>query len=141
MDDSTMYIPLKDHVTLLWLMFDRCREMQISMNLRKCIFCVPHGNLLVHIVCREGVLVDPTKFVVILNILPPTSVKLLRSMLGYTGYYHGFIRRYENITTPLQKLLKKLELFQWTPECDKELHILKEKLSSEPILIFPNWEI
>jgi hypothetical protein len=54
-----MYNLLKDHVSLLWLMFDRCREMQISLNLRKCIFCVPHGNLLGHIVCREGVLVDP----------------------------------------------------------------------------------
>ena len=27
------------------------------------------------------------------------------------------------------------------PECDKAFDILKEKLSSEPILIFPNLEI
>jgi hypothetical protein len=27
------------------------------------------------------------------------------------------------------------------PECDKAFDILKEKLSSAPILIFPNWEI
>jgi hypothetical protein len=52
MDDWTMYNLLKYHVDLLQLMFDRCREMQISLNLRKCIFCVPHGNLLGHIVCR-----------------------------------------------------------------------------------------
>jgi hypothetical protein len=55
---------LKEHVALLRLMFDRCRELQISLNLRKCIFCVPHGNLLGHIVCREGVLVDPAKVAV-----------------------------------------------------------------------------
>jgi hypothetical protein len=88
-------------------MFDRCHELQISLNLRKCIFCVPHGNLLGHIVCREGVLVDPAKVVVILNMSPPTSAKLLRSTLGHTGYYRKFIRRYATITAPLEKLLKK----------------------------------
>jgi hypothetical protein len=51
-----VYILLKYHVRPLWLMFDRCREMQISLNLRKCVFCVPHGNMLGHIICREGVL-------------------------------------------------------------------------------------
>jgi hypothetical protein len=57
------------------LMLDYCRQLQISLNLRKCIFCVPFGNLLGHIVCREGVLVDPVKVVVILNMPPPTTVK------------------------------------------------------------------
>jgi hypothetical protein len=70
MDDWMVYSLLKEHVALLRLMFDRCRELQISLNLRKCIFCVPHGNLLGHIVCREGVLVDPAKVVVIVN-MPP----------------------------------------------------------------------
>jgi hypothetical protein len=38
-------------------------------------------------------------------------------------------------------LLKKSKIFWWTPECDKEFDILKEKLTITPILIFPNWEI
>jgi hypothetical protein len=122
-------------------MFDRCHEMQISLNLRKSIFCVPHGNLLGHIVCWEGVLVDPTKFVFILNMPPPTSAKLLCSTLGHAIYDHRFIRRYATITAPLEKLLKKSEIFWWTPKCDKVFDILKEKLSTAPILIFPNWEI
>jgi hypothetical protein len=75
MDDRTLYNLLKVHVGLLWLMFDRCRELKIALKLRKCIFYVPHDNLLSRIVCREGVLVDPTKVVVILNILTPTSAK------------------------------------------------------------------
>ena len=37
--------------------------------------------------------------------------------------------------------MKESELFRWTPECDKEFDILKEKLSTAPILIFPNWKI
>ena len=51
-----------------------------------------------------------------------------------------FIRRYANITTPLENLLKKDEMFQWTPECDKAFKTLKENLITTPILIFPNYE-
>ena len=61
-------------------------------------------------------------------------------MLGNTGYYHRFIRRYENINAPLENIIKKSEVFQWTPECDKVFDILREKLNTTPILIFPNWE-
>jgi hypothetical protein len=138
MDDWMIYRFLKEHVALLRLMFDRFIELKISLNLRKCIFCVPHGNLLGHIVCREGVLVDPTKFVVIVNMTPPTSEKQLRSMPRHTGYYRRFIRRYANITAPLENLLKKDETFQWNLECDKAFETLKDKLNTSPILIFSN---
>jgi hypothetical protein len=77
MDDWTMYSPTKRTHCLLWLMFDHCRQLQISVNLKKCIFCVPFGNMLGHIVCREGALVDPAKVVVILNMPPPTTTKNL----------------------------------------------------------------
>jgi hypothetical protein len=31
-------------------------------------------------------------------------------------------------------------VFQWTQECDKAFETLKEKLTTTPIMIFPNWE-
>jgi len=39
--------------------------MQISLNLKKCIFCTPFGTLLGNVVCKEGVLVDPAKIATI----------------------------------------------------------------------------
>ena len=50
MDDWTVYSLLKKHATLLRIMFDRCRQLQISLNLNKCIFAVPFGTLLGHVV-------------------------------------------------------------------------------------------
>jgi len=101
---------------------------------------VPCGNLLGHIVCREGVLVDPYKVVEIVHMTPPMSIKQLRSTLGHTGYYLRFIQRYANINTPLENLMKKDETFQWTLECDKAFETLMEKLITTPILIFLNWD-
>ena len=62
MDDWTIYKLLKS-TRLLRIVFDRCRYLQISLNVNKCIFTVPFGTLLGHVVCKDGVCVDPTKVV------------------------------------------------------------------------------
>ena len=51
-DDWTVFGLTKDHIGDLRLMFEKCRQYQISLNLKKCIFCAPFGILLGHIVCR-----------------------------------------------------------------------------------------
>jgi hypothetical protein len=94
-----------------------------------------------HIVCREGVLVDPKNFVVILNMPHPMNAKRLQTTLGHTRYYRLFIRNYTCTTTPLEKLLKKYETFTWKPKCDQAFDTLKENLSTGPILIYPNWNV
>ena len=63
--------------------------------------------------CRDGILVEPVKFAIILDLPPPTSVTQLRSVLGHTCYYRKFIRGYAEITVPMEKLLKKDVKFQW----------------------------
>jgi hypothetical protein len=85
-------------------MLERCRECQISLNIKKCIFGTPFGILLGHIVCKQGLLVDPTKVVVIVNLPPPKSVHQLRETLGHTSYYMKFIKGYAQITALMEKL-------------------------------------
>jgi hypothetical protein len=70
MDDWTVYSLLKYHVEVLRIMLERCRQCQISLNIKKCIFGTPFGILLGHILCKQGLLVDPSKIAVIVN-LPP----------------------------------------------------------------------
>ena len=98
-------------------MLERCHQYQIYLNLRECIFCAPFGDLLGHVVCRDGILVDPAKITIILDLPPPTTVKKLRAMLGHTGYYRNFIKGYAYVTALIEKLLKKDTKFQWTDEC------------------------
>jgi hypothetical protein len=58
---------LKDHIEVLRLV-DRCRQSQISLNLKKCIFCAPFGIILGHVVCKHELLVDPTNIADILEL-------------------------------------------------------------------------
>ena len=86
------------------------------LEFEKYIFCVPFGILLGHMVCKQGLVVDPAKIAIIVNLPPPTSVKQLRTMLGHTGYYRKFIKGYAQITMPMEKLLKRDVKYEWTEE-------------------------
>ena len=80
-----MFGLVRDHIESLRMTLGCCRQYQISLNSKKCIFCAPFGVLLGHVVCRDGILVDPTKVVIILDLPSTTSVMQLRSVLGHTG--------------------------------------------------------
>lgn len=85
---------LKEHVGSLRLMLDKCRQYQISLNLKKCIFEVPFGILLGHLVCKQGLMVNHAKIAIIVNLAPPGSIKQLRTITGHTSYYRKFIKEY-----------------------------------------------
>jgi len=88
-------------------MLDKCRKHQISLNPKKCICCAPFGILLGHVICKQGLIIDPANIAFILDLKPPTSFKKICVALGHTDYYMKFIKGYAQITTPMEKLLKK----------------------------------
>ena len=51
-DDWNVFGLVKCHVVSLRLMLDTCQRYQITLNVKKCMFCVPFGNLFGHVVCR-----------------------------------------------------------------------------------------
>jgi hypothetical protein len=140
LDDWTVYSMLKYHVEVLRLMLERCKQCEISLNIKKCIFGTPFGILLGHIVCKQGILVDPAKIAVIVNLPPPKSVCQLRETLGHTVYHKKFIKGYAQVTASMEKLLKKDSKFQWNEDYQRGLDTLKEKIVTTPILVFLDWE-
>jgi len=87
------------------------------------------------------VLVDPKKIAIILHMPPPPTVKNLCTNLGHNICDHQFIKGYMSITTPLEKILKKYKGFRWTQYCDKAFDLLKQKMSTAPILTYANWKV
>eukprot|EP00253_Pinus_taeda_P001954 PITA_01954 len=119
-------------------MLDTCHRHQIALNLKKCTFLVPFGNLLAHVVCKQGLMVD---IIVILNLQAPQSVKQLHATLEHTSYYRKFIKSYAQIMAPMEQLLKKDATYCWNEECNKSLEMLKEKMASASIFVFPKWDV
>jgi hypothetical protein len=83
----------------------------------KCIFSTPFGIFLGHVVCIQGLLVDPANIVVILNLPLPKSMHWLRAILGHTGYYMKFVNGYAHITMWMEQMLKKDTKFLWNEDC------------------------
>ena len=72
LDDQTVFGLVRHHIEILHMMLDQCRKYQIALNSKKCILCTPFGMLLGHVICRDGILVDPAKIAIILDLPPPT---------------------------------------------------------------------
>lgn len=98
-------------------MFERCRKLHTSLNLKTGIFTVPFGTILGHIVCKDRVCVDLVKVVEIVHMELLRNIKQLKSTLAHSGYYQRFSRNYASITAPLEKLLKRTKEFIWNEDC------------------------
>jgi hypothetical protein len=93
-DDWTVFSLLQNHIECLRIMLDKCKQYHISLNQKKCILFSPFEVLLGHILCKQGLLVDPAMIVIIVDLPPPTSVRHLCTMLGHTRYYRNSIKGY-----------------------------------------------
>jgi hypothetical protein len=53
------------------------------------------------------------------------------------GYYRRSIEGFSKIASPMTTLLAKKVEFKWTPTCQESFEMLKQKLTTSPVLILP----
>ena len=68
---------------------------------------VTKGIVLGHKISAAGLEVDQAKVFIIKTLLPPTTVKGIRSFLRHASFYRRFIRDFSKIAKPLCRLLEK----------------------------------
>jgi hypothetical protein len=107
----------------------------------KCSFAQSQLTYLGHVIFAAGVAIDPAKIEVVAQWVTPKNVKELRSFLGLAGYYRRFVRHFGLLAKPLTTLLKKGNLFIWTPSHEASFVALKEALISAPVLALPNFSL
>ena len=76
----------------------------------------------------------------------PTNIAEVHSSLGFTNYYHNFIKKYAQVAKPLYKLIlgenvvRKCNCIKWDPECQVAFDKLKELCTSTPILAYADFK-
>ncbi|GJR84445.1 reverse transcriptase domain-containing protein [Tanacetum coccineum] len=120
-------------------MLARCEETNLVLNWEKCHFMVKERIVLGHKISGAGIEVDRAKIDVIAKLPYPTNVKGVRSFLGHAGFYRRFIKDFLMIYKPMTQLLMKDAKFDFSDDCKKAFNILKEKLTTTPIIISPDW--
>jgi hypothetical protein len=91
-----------------------------------------------HTISKEGISIDPNKVQEVMDWKPPKFVHQIRSFLGPAGYYRRFIQDFSRITKPMTELLKKGVKFVWSETCEKAFHMLRQHLTSAPVLVQPD---
>ena len=83
MDDITVYSRYdREHIRHLEKVFPKCRKYGISLNPKKYNFALEEGNLLWHIISKDGGKIDPERVSSILKVEDPTSKKEVQSFIG-----------------------------------------------------------
>ncbi|GJW70919.1 DNA-directed DNA polymerase [Tanacetum coccineum] len=122
-------------------MLARCEETNLEMNWEKCDFLEKEGIVIGHKISRAGIEVDRAKIDVIAKLPYPTNVKGVRSILGHAGFYQRVIKDFSMISKPMTKLLMKDMKFDFSDDCKKAFNILKERLTTTPIIISPDYNV
>ncbi|GKD22762.1 reverse transcriptase domain-containing protein [Tanacetum coccineum] len=127
--------------TNLSKMLARCEETRLVLNWEKCHFMVKEGIVLENKISKSGIKVDKAKVDVIAKLPYPTNVKGVRSFLGHAGFYRRFIKDFFKIARPMTKLLMKDAKFIFLDECVQEFNILKNKFTTAPVIVAPDWNL
>ncbi|GJT05924.1 reverse transcriptase domain-containing protein [Tanacetum coccineum] len=122
-------------------MLARCEETNLVLNWEKYHFMVKEGIVLGYKISRKGIKVDKAKIDVIAKLPYLTNVKGVRSFLGYAGFHCRFIKDFSMISKPMTQLLMKDVNFDFSDDCKKAFNKLKEKLTTAPIIISPDWNV
>ena len=128
----------EEHIEHLSAIFDRLRSANLKLNPKKCYFAREEVTYLGHTISSEGIRVDQEKVKAVLDFPRPKSAKEVRSYLGLCSYYRRFIKDFAKIANPLNAVLKKDVKFKWTETCENSFITLKEKLTSAPVLAYPD---
>ena len=100
---------------------------------------VIEGIVLGHKISAVGLEVDQAKLSIIKTLLPPQTVKGIRSFLGYAGFYKRFIKDFSKISRPLCRLLEKDAKFDFDESCKAAFDEIKSRLVTTPIMVTFDW--
>ena len=118
------------HIAHLSEAFQIVREYNMKLNPAKCAFGVSAGKFLGFIVNNRGIVANPKKIKVVLDMPPPSSIKEVQHLMGRIVALSRFLSRASDKCQPFFQVLKKA--FQWDTKCEVAFSALKTYLSSPP---------
>ena len=77
-----------------------------------------------------------------MNITVPKTKKQVRAVLGLIGFYRRYVENYASLVSPLVELTRKNNpnKVKWSQKCEEALKKIQEILSSEPVVVLPDFQ-
>lgn len=126
---------LEDHRIKVKKVLSSLLEHGLYLDISKCEFeakCTKYLGYIIDV--NEGIKMDPDKVKAIAEWKAPTTVKSVRSFLGFANYYRLFIKDFAKLSKPLTNLTRKNNPFEWNQECEDAFQEIKLRFTQEPVL-------
>jgi hypothetical protein len=135
LDDLTVFYKTdEEHLMNLKQTFKKCRRFGLSLNPKKSHFAMREGKLLVHVVSKEGIRIDPKRIEVIDTITILRNIKEIQSFLGKINFLRKFIPNFAEIVKLITGMLKKDSGVNWTIDAMASFMHIKKFIREEPML-------
>ena len=153
LDDILIYSQtFQEHLERLKMVLTRLRKHGLKLKLEKCNFLKRKVTYLGHEVSGDGISPEPQKLTAVKEWPVPTTMKELRTFLGFASYYRRFVNSFAKIAGPLHQLvneslhelktIKKLSkpfTAKWNIECQQAFNTLRKKLTTAPVLGYADY--
>jgi transposase InsO family protein len=138
-DDILIYSKTDDeHADMIEWVLTRLRDEGYVAHPDKCEFFQREVSFLGHVVNADGIAVQQYKVQAVRDWPVPKDKREVRGFLGLTGYYRRFIKDYGWLAMPLTALLHEKVKFSWGPEEQKAFDVLKDSLTTAPVMAHPD---
>ncbi|XP_056847412.1 uncharacterized protein LOC108830965 [Raphanus sativus] len=138
-DDILIFSKTKEeHMQHLHEVLSVLQRDHFYATLKKCEFGSPQIHFLGYIVSSQGLAVDPAKVSAIQTWPQPTTISEIRSFHGLASFYRRFVSQFSSLMAPITDCIHT-NIFAWTPAASVAFAIIKNKLSSAPILALPDF--
>ena len=132
---------LQEHLEHLQAVIERLVKAGLKLKPAKCHFVRKELEYLGHVITRDGLKTNPRLVQAVQEFPPPKDVHGVCRFLGLASYYRRFIRDFARIAAPLHYLTRKNAHWRWTDRCEAAFQTLKQKLTTAPILAYPDFSL
>jgi hypothetical protein len=130
----------EEHLIHLTLVMWRLQQDKLLINLKKSSFMKTKLIYLGFVIYSNELKMDPKKVKSIKEWLSSRNIFEVRSFHGLASFYMKFIINFSGICAPMMETVKKRhKYFHWIEEAEKSFKLLKENITGQPILVFPDF--